>query len=510
MKRCAIQMTQATLFAGVAFSASGAVRPVDRPVERPNIIIFFTDDQGYADLGIIGSDPDVKTPHLDLLARDGVLFTRGYATAPQCIPSRAGLIAGRHQNAFGLDDNSGGPLPHSEYTIAERLRDAGYATGMVGKWHLEIAFMDEPLPCGRRHYHSIDHYPHRHGFEEMFAGYTEHYEATYDLDGNDVESPHQSIIDPHFRVDIQTRAALAFLERRRDDDRPFFLYVCHYAPHAPMEDPPQYMKLFEQVEEVERRMGLAAVYAIDQGVGLIREKLEQMGQTGNTLIFFISDNGAPLRPGAYVGSFNTPLVGEKGMQTDGGQRVPFIAAWPGTIPGGQVFDEMVWSLDAAATAVAVGQAPVDDRIEGKNLIPWLTGRKSGPVHEALYWRWRSQATILTPEWKFIRLGNERSYLFRVDEIGKQTAEHNVVEQYPEVAAELERRLRAKADTWARTGLPDHVVAPDREFYDQHVEQTLPPLPLGQGQAAAYVPWDASRPTPSVREWCAPLLQGGSE
>lgn len=212
---------------------------------------------------------------------------------------------------------------------------------MVGKWHLEIEYLDQPLPDGRRYRHAIEHYPHRHGFEEIFAGYTQHYEATFDLEGKDLPAPHEAIVDPHFRLDIQTKAALAFLHRRSADERPFFLYVCHYAPHSPMEAPPQYMKLFEQVEEYQRQMALASIYAIDQGVGLIREKLEQMGQTDNTLIFFISDNGAPLREGAYVGSHNAPTIGEKGMQTDGGQRVPFIAAWPGTIPAGQVFEENV-------------------------------------------------------------------------------------------------------------------------------------------------------------------------
>lgn len=473
--------------------------------QQPNIIVFFTDDQGYTDLGIQGIDPEVKTPHLDQLAREGVRFTRGYVTAPQCIPSRAGLVVGRHQNAFGLDDNHGGPLSHDEYTVAERLRDAGYVTGMVGKWHLEIGWLDEPLPDGRRHFHSADHFPHRHGFEEMFKGYMENYQATFDLDGNDLEAPFQSLNDPHFRVDIQTKAALAFLKRRENDERPFFLYVCHYAPHSPMEAPPQYMQYFEHIEEYQRRMALASIYAIDKGVGLIREKLEQMGLTENTLIFFMSDNGAPLREGAYVGSHNAPTIGEKGMQTDGGQRVPFIAAWPGTIPAGQVFEENVWSLDISATSLAVADAPIDERIEGQNLIPWLTGEKEGPVHDALYWRWRSQSAILQGEWKFIRLGNERRYLFNMREIGEQSAEHNLIAQYPELADRLEQQLRAKADTWTTPGLPDRVVAPDRDFYDQHVDRTKPPLPFGEGRVGIYHSWDESRPTTPLREWVAPLM-----
>lgn len=156
--------------------------------------------------------------------------------------------------------------------------------------------------------------------------------------------------------------------------------------------------------------------------------------------------------------------------------------------------------------MAVGGAPSDERIEGQNLIPWLTGEREGPVHEALYWRWRSQSTILQGDWKFIRLGNERRYLFRMDEIGQQTAEHNLVEQYPEVAERLEQALRAKADSWQTPGLPDHVVAPDRDFYDQHVERTLPPLPFGEGRVGIYYPWDDSRPTTPLREWVADFLR----
>lgn len=457
---------------------------------RPNIVIVFTDDHGYADLGIHGADPDVRTPNLDQLAGEGVLFTRGYTTAPQCIPSRAGLMAGRHQNAFGLDDNLGGPLSHDEYTIAERLRDAGYVTGMVGKWHLEIGFNENNQP-----YSSRDHLPDRHGFEEIFAGYLGRYHATFDLAGTDLGPEPQVVIDPHYRIDIQTRAALAFLDRRTEDTRPFFLYLAYFAPHSPMEDPPQYMARMEHVEEYERRMALASILAVDDGVGLIREKLAAMGQTENTLFFFISDNGAPLRARAYIGSRNSPLVGEKGMQSDGGQRVPYLLAWPGTIPS-QVFSEAVSTLDATATSLAVAGAPTDAKIEGVNLMPWLLKQQDGPVHDALYWRWRSQAAILSGQWKFIRLGDESRYLFDLRTVGQETAETNQIDQYPEIAERLENQLRAHADTWATPGLPDQVVTADRLFYDLHVDRTLPPPPLGTGPAGIYSPWDAKRPTTS--------------
>lgn len=489
MKKSFAISTALLLPASLMLSAAAARPAVAAADTPPNIILIFTDDQGYADLGIYGHDSDVRTPHLDQLAREGVLFTRGYVTAPQCIPSRAGIVVGRHQNAFGLDDNLGGPLSHDEFTVAQRLQTVGYVTGMIGKWHLELGF-DENLQS----YVSRENLPDRHGFEEMFMGYMQRYHANFDLEGNTLPGDDYTMIrDPHFRVDIQTRAALAFLERRKSDPRPFFLYLCWFAPHSPIEGPPQYMERLSHVTDPIRREALASILAMDDGLEMIRHKLEEMGLTENTLIFFISDNGAPLIEGNYIGSLNTPLIGEKGMQTDAGQRVPFIMTWPGTIPGGQVIDEMVWSLDAAATTLAVAEAPIDERIEGVNLMPWLTGQRSGPVHEALYWRWRSQAAILTDDWKFIRLGNERRYLFPTRELGTQTAAHNQINDFPEVARRLENQLLEKANTWATPGLPERALAPDIRFFDMHVDGNLPFPPMEEGRTCAYIPWNPTRP-----------------
>lgn len=461
---------------------------------KPNILIVFTDDHGYADLGILKNDPDVRTPHLDQLAKDGVLFTRGYTTAPQCIPSRAALVVGRHQNTFGLEDNADGPLSHDETTVAERLRGAGYVTGAIGKWHLEVGYDRQNKP-----YYSREHLPHRHGFEEIFSGYTQNYQATFDLAGNTIENGPQALTDPRFRIDVQMLAALAFLERRKTDDRPFFLYLCPYAPHAPMEDPPQYMKRVAHVAEKERRRALAAILAIDDGIGLIRQKLKQMGQAENTLIFFMSDNGAPLIEGGYIGSRNTPLTGSKGMMTDGGLRVPFIAAWPGRIPGGLVFDEAVSTLDAAATALASAAAPVDDKIEGADLMPWLTGQRRGPVHDALFWRWRTQAAILSGGWKLVMLGNERRYLFDLRGDGREQAADNQLAQQPELAATLEKRLREKAATWANPKLAARPMARDVELFEQQVDGTLPPPPCGKGKTGEFIPWKADRPTSPIAD-----------
>lgn len=477
---------QPTLFTLILALATASAAPAADA--KPNILLIFTDDQGYTDLGIHDIDPDVRTPNLDQLARDGALFLRGYTTAPQCVPSRAGLITGRHQNAFGVDDNNSGPLPHGESTIAERLAKVGYTTGMVGKWHLDIG------PGADKG--SLEFLPHRHGFQEYFCGSLQNYHASHDLTGNALENPPQRVRDTRYRIDVQTEAALSFLDRRRADEKPFFLYLAYFAPHAPVEAPPSYLERMAHVRDPQRRKGLASILAIDDGIGKIRAKLASIGAADNTLIFYISDNGAPLRQAAYIGSHNHPMTGEKGMLTDGGQRVPFIAAWPGRIPPGTTFDHPVWTLDATATALAAAGAPTNDKIEGANLLPWLNGAKQGPVHDLLCWRWRSQAAILSGNWKLVLLGDRQRYLFDLTKPGRETAAHNRLAQHPEIAADLEKKLIATADTWRTKGLPQEVVRPDQLFFDTHIDGK--PLSTHADLADSFVHdrWFAGRfPTP---------------
>ena len=187
----------------------------------------------------------------------------------------------------------------------------------------------------------------------------------------------------------------------------------------------------------------------------------------NTLIFFIGDNGAPLRPAAWNGSLNLPLVGEKGMLTDGGVRVPFVAAWPGTIPAGKVYEPMVSALDVAATANALAGLPADRALDGVNLIPFLTGEKNTAPHEALFWRWRSQAAILDGRWKLVLLGEQR-YLFDTTLPAGETS--NLVNQNPDIAARLHARLQTWDATLNPPGLPSAIVAQDQSFFDTHIEK----------------------------------------
>jgi arylsulfatase A-like enzyme len=357
---------------------------------KPNVLVIYSDDHGWADLGANGADKDIRTPEMDALARDGVRFTQGYVSAPQCVPSRAGLITGRYQQRFGVDDNTKGPLPLAEVTLAERLKAAGYVTGQVGKWHLD--HVAKGSKGGRGQHDSKAFLPVSQGFDEQFTGALGRYYVTHGLDGNPVAAPPKLITDERFRVTVQTEAALSFLDRRRaEPDRPWFLYLAWYAPHVPLESPEPWFSRTPQHLPKARRQALAMIAAMDEGLGRIRRRLAETGSDKDTLIFFIGDNGAPLGA-AWDGSLNLPVRGQKGMVSEGGNRVPFVAAWPGRIPAGVVHAAPVVSLDVAATAVAAAGLPADPALDGVDLLPRLNGDEAPP--RTLYWRWGTQAAAL--------------------------------------------------------------------------------------------------------------------
>lgn len=452
---------------------------------QPNLLVLFTDDHGWADLGAQGVDPDVRTPHTDQLARDGVRFTRGYVTGPQCVPSRAGLITGTHQNRFGVDDNLKGPLPLEVTTLPERLKRAGYINGMSGKWHLDLSRETK----GQTSVQRVDprFLPHAHGFDEYWCGAMRNYYASHALDGTPLPNAPQLFEDTRFRITVQTEAAIAFLDRRaRTPDQPWFLYLPWFAPHVPLEAPEPWFSRTPAQLPRERRQALAMIAAMDDGVAALRAKIRAMGQEQNTLIFFISDNGAPVRPGAWDGSLNLPLIGEKGMLTDGGVRVPFVAAWPGRIPAGQVFHHPVSALDVAATAVALAGLPHDDELDGVNLMPHLLGENSNPPHDALYWRWRSQAALLEFPWKLIHLGEKHRYLFDVTQPEGETV--NLIQQYPDVAARLDKKLQAWQATLHRPGRHESFNSQDQQFFDDHVFKTASAPPRREEAEGSIQGW----------------------
>lgn len=446
----------------------------DTPARKPNVLVIYSDDHGWADLGMQGVDKEIRTPHLDQFTRDGILFTRGYVSAPQCVPSRAGLITGRYQQRFGVEDNNKGPLPLDELTIAERLKPAGYVSGWVGKSHLDIG---GEKGQGKESRILREHMPHRQGFDEYFRGEMRQYYASHALDGTPFTDVPRLLNDNRFRVVVQTEAALAFIDRRAaKSQQPWFLYLAWYAPHVPLESPEPWFSQTPASLPKERRQALAMLAAMDDGLGQIRAKLKAMGQEQDTLIFFIGDNGAPLKSGAWNGSLNAPLVGEKGMLTDGGVRVPFVAAWPGTIPAGSVLEHPVMNLDVAATANAVAGLPADSRLDGVNLLPYMTGQNKTPPHDTLYWRWRSQAAVLEFPWKLIQLGNHEKFLFDVTQPEGELAVNNRLAEHPKIVARLEAKLNAWSATLQPPGPPENSNGQDNSFFAAHVQQTAEPAP----------------------------------
>jgi len=446
---------------------------------KPNLIVILTDDHGYADLSCQGQESDVKTPNLDRLAAEGVRFTDGYVSAPQCCPSRAGLLTGRNQNRFGFICNGYGPLPLSEKTIADRLGGAGYATGMVGKWHLDPNHSDKNFlekqgikdgkipPAIQKLYH-----PRARGFQETFCGQLNSYSATYDLQGNRFDKPTE-VKTTGDRLDTQSEAALRFIDLHHT--KPFFLYLAYFGPHVPLASSKKYLDRFPGPMPERRRYALAMLSAIDDGVGNIMKKLEQHGIDDNTLIFFIGDNGAPLKltmpdtpigaPGAeWDGSKNTPLNGEKGMLSEGGIRVPFLARWKGTIPSGQLCRTPVSTLDVAASACAMSGLGHPETLDGVDLLPMLALGK--PLAErTLCWRFWEQTAVREGDWKLLSIGSRKSYLFNLaqdrEEKRDQSAEH------PEIVALLTQKATAWATELTPAGLPSSKGNSQESAFYQH-------------------------------------------
>jgi len=439
----------------LASYARNVIQPVRNADPRPNFIVIFTDDHGYADMGINGQDPDVLTPNIDDLARTGVRFTSGYVTAPQCVPSRAGLLSGKYQQRFGVVANGKGPMAQSIVTIPERLRNTGYRTGMIGKWHLEPNQTDidwaaannldpKNIPVSRKR----PYYPDQQGFDEYAFGNANIYWSNFNRDGKDGKPLGMETNETGHRLDIQSDYSAAFIDRNHT--RPFFLYVSYFAPHAPLEQVSRYGNTFKASLPAKRKTALGMIKAMDDGVGRIRQKLVDYGIDNQTIIWFIGDNGAPLgfqeagNVGAtdasanWNGSLNTPFRGEKGMLSEGGTRVPWIMWWAGKLSP-QIYTHPVISLDVAATINAMAGLPFTDELDGVNIIPFLTGENAQTPHDYLYWQFWNQRAVRSGKWKYLTLANNtREYLFDLE--NDQIERVNLAGQYPEIVVNLRNKL----------------------------------------------------------------------
>ncbi len=423
--------------------------------QRPNVLVIFADDLGYADLGVHGAT-DVRTPAIDSLARGGVRFSNGYTSSPLCSPSRAGLLTGRYQNRFGHEFNEG-PFPHppawglplTEKTLADRLKAAGYATGLVGKWHLgpEAPF-----------------HPQRRGFDEFFGFiHASHLYLGVKPDSvNPILRGTSPVDEPEYLTDAFGREAVQFLDRHKD--HPWFLYLAFNAVHSPYVATPKYLERQSAVVDDKRRTYTAMVAAMDDAIGRVLDRLQTLGLDERTLVFFVSDNGGPLGDGGR----NGPLRGSKGQTWEGGIRVPFIFQWKGVVPGGRVYDHPVIHLDVFATALAAAGVSVRTAppLDGVDLVPFVVGRKKPAPHDALYWRMGHQMAVRSGKWKLVKAQIRDTMPLPVEEAvaGAQlfdlardpNEEHDVSAQNPHVVRKLAGRWKAWA---ARHHLPRWIRRP---------------------------------------------------
>jgi arylsulfatase A-like enzyme len=437
---------------GIVFAAVLALSLVTLPTtgakaqsRRPNIVLIVGDDMGYADVGFHGGR-DIPTPNIDALARGGIHFTDAYVTGPYCSPTRAGLMTGRYPQRFGYEFNPvGNPepgLPLDQHTMADRLKAAGYRTALFGKWHLGS---DARL------------HPMERGFDEFFGflGGDHSYFDAAPAKGEPIFDGRKPAEHMGYLTDELADRAVDFVQRQRS--RPFFLYLAFNAVHTPMHATEKYLARFTSIADERRRTYAAMMSAMDDAIGRTMAALREAGLEEDTLIFFFSDNGGPTMPTTTVnGSSNAPLRGSKRQTWEGGIRVPFVILWKGHLAAGKTDARPIIQLDVLPTALAAAGVDVQPewKLDGVNLLPFLTGNQVGTPHDALYWRLGGMMAIRKGDWKLVKtaegpmrnvdpavlgdLSTAELYNLR-DDIGERT---NLTATHPDKAKEL-------AEAWWR-------------------------------------------------------------
>jgi len=391
----------------VSVLLAGGLPAAERPPAKPNILVIVSDDQGYADVGFQGCK-DIPTPHLDRLAREGLRCTHGYASHPYCSPTRAGLMTGRYQQRFGHENNPfydprdhREGLPLSERLLPSFLREAGYTTGWIGKWHLGAA--PEFSPLKRGFMETFGFIGGGHHYQNWEANRAVEYKVPIERNGQPVE------VKNHLTLAFGEEAA-AFI--RRHAAGPWFLYLAFNAPHTPLEPTPERLAHFASIPERKRRLCAAQVSLLDDAVGETLAALRGTAQDTHTLVFFFSDNGGPIGANSN-GSRNDPLRAGKGSVYEGGVRVPFVVSWPGRLPGGRTYDQPVSSLDVFATALACAGVPMpaDRKYDSVNLLPFLSSERPGTPHERLFWRSGPRWALCESHNKLVRQAEQPDQLY---------------------------------------------------------------------------------------------------
>ncbi|EDM26858.1 N-acetylgalactosamine 6-sulfatase (GALNS) [Lentisphaera araneosa HTCC2155] len=381
-------------------------------IAGPNLIIILTDDQGYQDVGFNGCK-DIPTPHLDSIAQNGVNCIDAHVSYPVCGPSRAGLLTGRYQDRFGFTtnptvnpENPIAGLPLEEKNIAEVLKEVGYSSSIIGKWHMGTHPIHHPLNRGFDHFFGFlsgghDYFPAKYNLKDLSE-----VKRIWDWYRTHLIRDRERIqVSEGYLTDILTDAAVDFIDKKASEKKPFMLYLSYNAPHTPLQASEKYLKRFTHIKDSKRRTYAAMVSAVDDGVGRVMARLKKHKIEEDTLVFFLSDNGGPLK-GPMPFTDNGPFSKGKGSLHEGGTRVPFAVQWKGTIPSGQIYKKPMSSLDILATITALNKLKPHPKrpLDGVNIIPYLTGQKSSNPHDKLFWR------KLTTQGFSLRQGNYKILL----------------------------------------------------------------------------------------------------
>ena len=425
----------------------------------PNVIIILADDLGYNDISFHGTS-DISTPNIDEIGYNGVFFTSGYLTTPFCSPSRAGIITGRYPDFFGYgrnilfapkDPNMG--LPLSEYTLANLFKTKDYTTGIIGKWHLGAHQSLRPNNRGFDHFFGHLTGGHRYLPEELTLEDETQVKAHSQAYRTKILRNTDRVEIDDYLTDEFSDEAVKFIEN--NSNKPFFLFLPYNAPHGPIQAPEKYVSRFPNIENPLRKIYAGMISSMDDGVGRILSKLKEEEIFDNTIVFFLSDNGAPKKRWTEKNGANAPLSGFKGSDLgEGGIRTPFFMQWPNIIKSNSTYDNPVSSFDIFATIKSIINPDLElpNQIHGKNILPFISGEKEGMPHENLFWkingdfkivnndtvRGKDKFAIRFKNYKMILDEDGNNFLYDLDlDISEK---NNIALDFPELVNELRKKI----------------------------------------------------------------------
>ncbi len=486
---------------------SAPLDPGKKPERQPNVIILLADDLGPYEVSAYGVD-HIKTPHIDQIGKDGVVFEQGYATAPTCAPARAGLMTGRVQNRYGFETQvmefypsnyveyiSGRWLvdtgefkvkakpsfpaewqvhkqgvPPSEIMLSEILKKYNYQTALIGKWHLGVHREQVPMARG---------FDYQYGFYGASSIYTpkKHWSGIINYEHAAFSAQHQwktgrkeqaailrnqkEIIEERYLTFAFRDEMMQYMEEHKDE--PFFIYGAFSAPHVPFQAPVEYYCQYPHVEDENKRVYYSMISALDDTVGAIHQKIKDLGLEEDTIIWFLSDNGGASYTHA---TDNGPLKLGKLTQFEGGIRVPFMMKWKGKVPAGTRYQYPVSSTDIYATSVAAagGILPSDREFDGVDILPYVTGENKGRPHQSLFWRADHIWAMREGDYKLI-LSTRDGWAELHNLITDQSEEINLKEEMPE----LYEKLRESHENWQKEKLKVNPMWPrimDKRFHSE--------------------------------------------